>query len=557
MVDGRNATAIVIAAGQVFPNVDFALDRAGSISGHVFKADGMTVIKDVQISVEADGASEGANGNGTYVSQADGSYTINGLAPGKYRILANSNRVVGYVARYYNNRQSWDTADLIDVAAGQTTGNIDFALGPGGAISGHIFKGDGVTVINDWEISVHAHGLTEGASSIGTNASQVDGGYTIGGLAPGLYKVEGNNNRVPGYVAKFYDDSLAWHTAQIITVTAGQAVPGIDFALAPGGGISGHVYAQDGVTPIVGASVNIMDTHFESVAGRSTRADGKFTIGGLPAGSYYLAVDAAGFGSMFYRDGYDDPHAVAIPVVPPTTTTNIDFVLSPEATASGAVYQADGSTPIVNAKVMVWPLAGGLTHEAQTGAGGAFTIHGLATGVYVARAEAAAYAAEFYRDAGDWWSATPFSVTQPANTFGIVFTLAPLVEAEVSPHSEGSLVYIDPRGGSTAIRVPANAVTTTVTLKFSPAQNASVPPNFKFAGHAFELNAFSDGQQLPGFVFLLPVAVTIEYTDLDVLGIDESSLTLNFWSVPENKWIDAAGSCTPASTYAAIRQAIN
>ena len=92
--------------------------------------------------------------------------------------------------------------------------------------SGHVFKADGVTVITDVLISVHAHGVSAGTSSLGTYASQADGSYTISDLAPGTYKVQCNNNGVGNYISEYYNNKLSRDQADIITVVAGQTATG-------------------------------------------------------------------------------------------------------------------------------------------------------------------------------------------------------------------------------------------------------------------------------------------------------------------------------------------
>jgi protocatechuate 3,4-dioxygenase beta subunit len=511
--------------------ITFTLAQGGSISGHVFKADGSTVITDVLISVHAHGVSPGTSSLGTYVSQSDGSYTITGLAPGTYRVQANNNREPGYVTKYYDNKLTREEADLVEVLAGQTTSEIDFALGesgavtgyvyeedgvtpvanacvnvsstapdwnqvadfcctgsdgsftisgvpPGdvyvkthancgdyhpnlqdewyadggstpdgnqatpvtvaagetttgvtfaldvtGAISGNVFKADGSTVITDVLISVHAHGVSPGASSLGTYVSQSDGSYTITGLAPGTYRVQANNNREPGYVTKYYDDKTSWDEADTIEVLANQVTTGIDFALGPGGSISGHVYEEDGVTPIPDAWVDVLDTSFDLVATTRSLTDGSYEVTGLVSGNYYVSVSASGYGGVYYDDAYDDPLATQVTVTTPGETSGIDFQLAPEATLSGHVYEADGSTPIAGVAVRVWPKNGGQTRSATSDSDGSYTVGGLSTGDYIAKVEADGYAVEYYQDATSWSNATPISVVQPDETNGIDFTL--------------------------------------------------------------------------------------------------------------------------------------
>ncbi len=100
------------------------LQTTGSISGHVYKADGMTVITDTVISVKATCINPGNCSYSTNVSQIDGSYTLDELTPGTYKVQANRSLAPGYITKYYDDKTGWNEADIIEVVAGQTTANI-------------------------------------------------------------------------------------------------------------------------------------------------------------------------------------------------------------------------------------------------------------------------------------------------------------------------------------------------------------------------------------------------------------------------------------------------
>lgn len=113
-----------------------------------------------------------------------------------------------------------------------------------------------------------------------------------------------------------------------------------------------------------------------------------------------------------------------------------------------------------------------------------------------------------------------------SESFGQVFLATDWVDA--SPAGGAKLVYTDTQGSPTTIVVPAGAVSETLTLLFAP----TAPPagsSDPSAGHAFVLEAHRDGALLPGFVFQVPVTVTIQYTEADVAGIDEETLALRYW----------------------------
>ena len=112
----------------------------------------------------------------------------------------------------------------------------------------------------------------------------------------------------------------------------------------------------------------------------------------------------------------------------------------------------------------------------------------------------------------------------------------------VDPDTGGTLVYTDTQGNPTTVEVPGEAVTESITLLFTPVSTPtqSISPNLRFAGHFFDLDAYLGNSLLPGFVFSKPVTITIHYSDADVQGVNEISLTLYYWDEGSSAWVDAA-----------------
>jgi peptide/nickel transport system substrate-binding protein len=124
---------------------------------------------------------------------------------------------------------------------------------------------------------------------------------------------------------------------------------------------------------------------------------------------------------------------------------------------------------------------------------------------------------------------------------------AEAVQVVVVPETGVSLVYTDAQSEPTTIEVPAEAVTQTTILRYVAMGATSIPSGYGSANHAFELNAFRDGELLVGFIFEQPITITIDYTDADVSMLHEDTLLLYAWD--GNAWVDAATTCAPASTY--------
>jgi hypothetical protein len=101
----------------------------------------------------------------------------------------------------------------------------------------------------------------------------------------------------------------------------------------------------------------------------------------------------------------------------------------------------------------------------------------------------------------------------------------------VDPSLGGLLIITDTQGLTTTVQIPPGAVTRTTEITLTPILSPTEPisPGLRFAGHAFDLDAYRDGQLLTGFTFETTVTVTIHYSDADIKGIDEKTLKLYRW----------------------------
>jgi hypothetical protein len=104
----------------------------------------------------------------------------------------------------------------------------------------------------------------------------------------------------------------------------------------------------------------------------------------------------------------------------------------------------------------------------------------------------------------------------------------------VDPSLGGLLIFTDTQGLTTTVQVPPGAVTRTTEITLTPILSPTEPisPQLRFGGHAFDLDAYWDGQHLISFTFETAVTVTIHYSDADVRGIFEDSLKLYRWVTP-------------------------
>ncbi|MBK8025501.1 MAG: carboxypeptidase regulatory-like domain-containing protein [Chloroflexi bacterium] len=327
--------------------VNFTLAVGGSITGHLYESDGATPIT-ANASIDVEPLFNGA-GVGIGVN-SDGSYTIGGLAPGDYRVRANGNN---YAWEYYDDAgQNGANADTVTVAAGATVPNIDFALGPGGSISGTVTAGDGVTPLANMRVDIDDHW-------VGT-CTDANGHFTMSGLpldTPLRVNAGGIDNWCGGssdYVYEYWQDAPDSQTATPVILTmANRDRTGIDFALVLGGAITGHFYESDGTTLITSnAWVNVEPLFDGQAPGAGVEADGSYIIRAIPPGDYRVRAQGDGYAFEFYDEaGQNGSNAMTVTVVAGATVPNIDFTLDPGGSISGTVTAADGTTPLANMRV--------------------------------------------------------------------------------------------------------------------------------------------------------------------------------------------------------------
>ena len=135
--DPPAGTPVKVAEDQLTAHIDFALRAGGRISGKVTDAATGHPIADVTVS--ASSASSGASAT----TGADGTYVVDGLLPGQFRVKTDS-WPLDYVDEMYDdipcpgNSCSYDAGTLVPVTIETTTPAIDFALPRGGRITGTI-----------------------------------------------------------------------------------------------------------------------------------------------------------------------------------------------------------------------------------------------------------------------------------------------------------------------------------------------------------------------------------------------------------------------------------
>ncbi len=382
------ATTVHVVAGQSVGGVDAALATGGSITGQVTDATTGAALSGVTVTAQGvNGGSQTAATTG-----ADGRYTLTGVPSGQ--IVVHFIGAGLHASKYYNNKDTAETADRVTVTTGVTTSGIDAALPMGGAIGGTVTGADNGLPLSG--VSVRAS-TPDGSSSYGYTDGQ--GRYLVEGLDSGTYTVAFLPYGGVNYLRQTYGSA--------VSVTDGRTTAGIDGTLAVGGRVTGTVTDAVSHVPLPGVSVvgsSPTDTLGASYA--NTDQNGHYTLAGMPSGS--VTISGTDVQGLHARASVTATAAVG------ETIDGADLALAPTGVITGHVTARDTGAPVPSAGVEVINSDG--TSVASTYAyDGSFRVGELAAGSYKVRftsgGSGASYGSIYYPAAATLADATSITVT--------------------------------------------------------------------------------------------------------------------------------------------------
>jgi hypothetical protein len=221
-----------------------------------------------------------------------------------------------------------------------------------------------------------------------------------------------------------------------IAVTSGSTTTGIDFELDEAAVITGKVTDASTSLPLANVEVQILFTFSPTPTLRVfTDSEGDFSTSNLLRAGTYIArtANSSGYVDELYKEIPCAPCDLAtgtlIVTTAGSTTSNINFTLSPGGRISGNVSDEDSASPIDGVTLTVFSSGGGLITTTRTDETGNYIFGaGLPTGSYFVRAtNSQGFINELYDDivclSCPVTGGTPINVTAPLATSGINFTL--------------------------------------------------------------------------------------------------------------------------------------
>ncbi len=351
--DPSIGTPIPVTLGSTTPNIDFALDRLGMITGTVTHAVTGAPLAYVDITIFDDNGSSIEFG----FTGVAGDYLVDRLFPGTYTARASS---FEYVSELYDEIPCSANCDPttgtpIPVSLNTVAEGVDFTLDERGAIAGRV-----------------THAVTgQPLESIFINVFDANG-YPVAvdstdGAGEYLIRVPDSGNHFAfirdfEYVGELYNelpcpDGCDPLTGTPIPVSPNAVTGGIDFTLDEKGQISGRITHAITGQPLTDASVDIFDANGSSVAGSFVDSAGEYLVRGLEPGTYFAIAAGFEFVEELYQElpcgvGCSATDGTPIAVSLNAVAGGIDFTLDEKGRITGRVLHA--GQPVTDALIQIY-----------------------------------------------------------------------------------------------------------------------------------------------------------------------------------------------------------
>ncbi|WP_198011516.1 carboxypeptidase regulatory-like domain-containing protein [Arthrobacter sp. FB24] len=416
--------AAVLAATLLIGNVPaLAVDtNTATISGTVTAPAGV-VLTSVYVNAQPSDPQSPSWGWASVAS--DGTYRMEGLAAGSYKLVFSGNNS-GAETQWYNNAATQEAATAVTLAVGQNLTGINATLVKGASISGKVTVPAGVDMTNMQATASSPDSEYSQSSSVSVAS---DGSYRLAGLAAGSYKLKfsGYNS---GAISQWYNNAGTFAAAETLVLAKGQDLSGINATLVKGASISGKVTAPAGIDMTnMRVAYYAADSQSNETGSTQVAADGTYRLSGLAAGSYKLKFDGYQSGALtqWYSNASSFSDASAVGITAGQDLTGINATLVKGATISGKVTAPAGiNLRSVYVNVMpTEPQSGMSTSFVQLAADGTYRAAGLPAGAYKMEFSGFNSGAlpQWYNNADSLAAANALTVTAGQDLTGIDATL--------------------------------------------------------------------------------------------------------------------------------------
>ena len=268
------------------------------VSGTVVDSVTGQTLKAVDVRARNFSQGRGTTQPSSATTDAEGHFTFDSMAPGRYFFSASRQ---GYVGQHISGGTS---GRMLNVAPDQHTSDLVIELIPGANISGHIKTPDDKPLQGvSFEVVKYFPGADgKEIHSVGSPVlSNAAGDYHVTGLTPGRYYLRAiapaasSNGKTPAkdtYPTTYYPNSTDISTAAVLALRAGQDLGGMDITMTPVHAVTvtGRILIAGTSAPSSGASVTLISDDASSQVETTTDAKGNFTLQAVPSTNYVLVA---------------------------------------------------------------------------------------------------------------------------------------------------------------------------------------------------------------------------------------------------------------------------
>ena len=425
--------SVWVGAGAVTAGVSAVMRPGGIISGTVTQ-NGRNQDQNACVQANPAGGSPAFRGLGsTEAFPSKGSYSIAGLAVGRYAVSVFPCDNGKFGSQWYPDATGPAAAAKVSVAAGKTTAGIHIAVTKGGSISGRVSSAVTGRALRHVCVQV----LDFDAENPG-NLNLVNDACTD---RAGRYRVGGLGGK--GSYAVVFGGSLM--TAALlrtgVNVLAQAGTTGVNAAIPDPGSMSGTVTSDPRSKPAGGVCVTAFPVTGPGIVGLAqTSAGGRYELTDLTPGTYKVLFATCTPGPVpgapaeapqWYPAQGKRRNAALVRIQPGRQTTGIGTRLAADGRLSGTVTTT-GRKPLGGICVTAVPAGpafpGSGPAVAITSRAGKYAIGDVAPGRYKAEFSSGCgttgYATQWWRGAVSQQKATEFAVRPGSVTTGIDAELA-------------------------------------------------------------------------------------------------------------------------------------
>ena len=416
---------LTVADAAAVSGIDFDVDLGATLSGNIVDAATLNGVDTFFVEMVSTDPNAEFYRVYSVIDPVTGDYTISGIPGGDYRVYLNPNLGNLHIPQIYGGPECNGCSTLLSQGIGSvvtltspaaTTG-INFSVNLGASISGRIVDSTTLNAIDEIGLILVFNQLNYLLASNIIDGTLIDpaadGSYTIGGLLPGSYYVQGGDLGRSFYQRELYANRPCYWSGcdrglgDAVTLSAGENRIGVNFLLEQGGKISGSI--TDAMTSLPVVSPNGVQVQFYDNSGTVVGGGRYFqdtmtyeAARALPPGNYAVRTGSmftGDFHSPYVAEKYNDIDCPGVTcdlttadvaVTLNNTTTGIDFALESAFSFSGTVTELTSTNPIPDVYVLVYDQNGvfankAITSDGNNGPVGSFEVTGLPAGTYYAR----------------------------------------------------------------------------------------------------------------------------------------------------------------------------